>query len=168
MCDICVHSLAPDAHLASARCVEGKYLRRAGCAACGCVVCLSVSCFGSVIHRSRTRVDNELMLCTRSQGPRSTHQAMTRQAEARGTATGGRPLLQNPCSYLQTHPRRNGPRGALPLSPPDALKRRYLAYFIRISPEVKSSLYINNRQPYGSLSNVLRKPAGEDGSLDLT
>ena len=42
--------------------------------------------------------------------------------------------------------------------------------------EVKSSLYINNRQPYGSLSNVLRKPAVEDGSrwrwrrgvLDLT
>ena len=33
----------------------------------------------------------------------------------------------------------------------------------------KSSLYINNRQPYGSLSNVLRKPAGEDGSgRDLT
>ena len=30
--------------------------------------------------------------------------------------------------------------------------------------QVKSSLYINNRQPYGSLSNVLRKPAGEDGS----
>jgi len=33
--------------------------------------------------------------------------------------------------------------------------------------QVKSSLYINNRQPYGSLSNVLRKPAVEDG-LDLT
>ena len=32
------------------------------------------------------------------------------------------------------------------------------------SSQVKSSLYINNRQPYGSLSNVLRKPAGEDGS----
>jgi hypothetical protein len=31
---------------------------------------------------------------------------------------------------------------------------------------VKSSLYRNNRQPYGSLSNVLRKPAGEDGSKD--
>jgi len=30
--------------------------------------------------------------------------------------------------------------------------------------QVKSSLYINNRQAYGSLSNVLRKPAGEDGS----
>jgi hypothetical protein len=29
------------------------------------------------------------------------------------------------------------------------------AYVIRV---VKSSLYINNRQPYGSLSNVLRKP----------
>ena len=29
---------------------------------------------------------------------------------------------------------------------------------------VKSSLYINNRQPNGSLSNVLRKPAGGDGS----
>jgi len=41
--------------------------------------------------------------------------------------------------------------------------------------QVKSSLYINNRQPYGSVSNVLRKPAGEDGSgrrwrrgIDLT
>ena len=32
------------------------------------------------------------------------------------------------------------------------------------SSQVKSSLYRNNRQPYGSLSNVLRKPAGEDGS----
>ena len=30
--------------------------------------------------------------------------------------------------------------------------------------QVKSSLYRNNRQPYGSLSNVLRKPAVEDGS----
>jgi hypothetical protein len=30
--------------------------------------------------------------------------------------------------------------------------------------QVKSSLYINYRQPYGSLSNVLRKPAVEDGS----
>ena len=29
---------------------------------------------------------------------------------------------------------------------------------------VKSSLYRNNRHPCGSLSNVLRKPAGEDGS----
>ena len=28
--------------------------------------------------------------------------------------------------------------------------------------QVKS--FINNRQPYGSLSNVLRKPAGEDGT----
>ena len=27
------------------------------------------------------------------------------------------------------------------------------------TPSVKSSLYINNRQPYGSLSNVLRRPA---------
>ena len=27
---------------------------------------------------------------------------------------------------------------------------------------VKSSLYINNRQPYGSLSNVLRRPAVVD------
>ena len=35
---------------------------------------------------------------------------------------------------------------------------------IMMSSQVKSSLYINNRQPYGSLSNVLRKPAGEDGS----
>ena len=41
--------------------------------------------------------------------------------------------------------------------------------------QVKSSLYINNRQPYVSVSNVLRKPAGEDGSgrrwrrgIDLT
>jgi hypothetical protein len=36
-------------------------------------------------------------------------------------------------------------------------------YFSK-SSQVKSSLSINNRQPYGSLSNVLRKPAGEDGS----
>ena len=27
--------------------------------------------------------------------------------------------------------------------------------------QVKSSLYINNRQPYGSLSNVLRRPVEE-------
>ena len=36
----------------------------------------------------------------------------------------------------------------------------------------KSSLYINNRQPYGSLSNVLRRPVVVEGSgrrgLDLT
>ena len=30
--------------------------------------------------------------------------------------------------------------------------------------QVKSSLYINNRQPYGSLSNVLRRPAVVEGS----
>jgi len=30
------------------------------------------------------------------------------------------------------------------------------------APRGRTSLYINNRQPYGSLSNVLRKPAGED------
>ena len=29
---------------------------------------------------------------------------------------------------------------------------------LRVAPGVKSSLYINNRQPYGSLSNVLRNP----------
>jgi len=30
--------------------------------------------------------------------------------------------------------------------------------------QVKSSLYINNGQPYGSLSNVLRRPAVVEGS----
>ena len=35
------------------------------------------------------------------------------------------------------------------------------------SSQTKSSLYRNNRQPNGSLSNVLRKPAGEDGSRAL-
>jgi len=49
----------------------------------------------------------------------------------------------------------------------------HVVSFLKLeSSQVSSNLYRNNRQPYGSLSNVLRKPAGEDGSrwrcLDLT
>ena len=38
---------------------------------------------------------------------------------------------------------------------------------VRLSSQVKSSLYINNRQPYGSLSNVLRRPAVVELDLRL-